>query len=164
MAPSECMNPFNAESDANGPANKFGNSYLPEAPEVDPEDIDKALLIFFLTLSLRMRIDRRDGIGAYCLLHPDALDYILKGFFKALHHKTTQTYPKPGYFKKAFGIYLQQFNHDHLHQILEMIINSGHSESPENKFINANLESHAKILSYKIQSVGKNGFFIDKAS
>ncbi len=164
MDPVEYMDPLNAESDANEQANKSGNPHVPEAPEVDPEDIDKALLIFFLTLSLRMRIDRKDGIGAYCLLHPDALDHILKGFFKALHPKTTQTYREPGDLKNAFGTYLQQFNPDHLHQILEMITNSGHAETPENKFIKANLGSHAKILSHKIQGAGKNGFFIDKAS
>lgn len=126
---------------------------------IDPDDINKALLIFFLNLSLRMRIDRRNGTGDYCLVHPDVIDFILRGFFRALQQKKESHFPEEGDLVSAFASYLQQFDHAGLHSILGMIIDAGNPDSPETAFIRANLDSHSKILSQKIHEPGKNWLF-----
>lgn len=131
--------------------------------DVNQEDINNALLIFFLNLSLRMRIDRQNGTGDYCLVHPDVIDFIVKGFFRALKNKKHPHSPKES-LSKAFASYLLQFEHEGLQLILDMITDAGNPKNPEIAFIKANLDSHSKMLSQKIHKAGKKCFFIDKTS
>ncbi|MBF0200093.1 MAG: hypothetical protein HQK66_02050 [Desulfamplus sp.] len=129
------------------------------------DDINKALLIFFLNLSLRMRIDRIDGTGDYTLLHHDALDFIIKGFFISLDKKDSPASMKLE--KRGMGSlflsYLQQFHRQSILMILDMITDGGNPHNPEFSFIKQHIESHAEVLSQKIRSLGKNCFFIDNA-
>ncbi|SLM29752.1 hypothetical protein MTBBW1_1940079 [Desulfamplus magnetovallimortis] len=148
----------------------YTSMFLSESePTFDKEEINKGLLLFLVMLSIRMRIDRIDGTGKYCLVHHDSINYILKGFFRALNLKRTDTVNYHiDYQEKTitlqFAEYLELFDHKALLQILDMITDTGNPENPEFIFIKQNIHSHAKFLSQKIGESGKKCFFIDKAS
>ncbi len=110
------------------------------------EDKYKALLLFFLNLTLRMRIDRIDGTGERILIHADILPFILNGFFRALENKTELS------FAAGFKSYLSQFSHDNIYQILLIMIDGSHPDDPETAFVREHLQSHCEMLSYIIHN------------
>ncbi|MBF0257748.1 MAG: hypothetical protein HQK62_02740 [Desulfamplus sp.] len=120
------------------------------------EDTYKALLLFFLKLTLRMRIDRLDGTGDYCMVDADSIPFILNGFFRALENKeitTTKKSSEKPFFEKlkasfsdAFKSYLMQFSHDNLHTIFLVMTEELHPDNPETSFILKNLRSHSETL------------------
>ncbi|MBF0412693.1 MAG: hypothetical protein HQK70_08280 [Desulfamplus sp.] len=125
------------------------------------EDIYKALLLFFLNLTLRMRIDRIDGTGDRCLIDGDVIPFIFKGFFRSLDNKfkSVDSNQKIA-FIEGFKSYLSQFSHENLYQIFLVmtdIIDSCdkdtfHQDSPETIFIKKHLKAHSEILSYNIRN------------
>ncbi|MBF0467335.1 MAG: hypothetical protein HQK61_00375 [Desulfamplus sp.] len=136
------------------------------------EDMYKGLLLFFLNLTLRMRIDRIDGTGDYCMVDAKVIPFMLNGFFRALEKKKTTTNLsnnatlsknikkaekpfgelfKPS-FNDAFKSYLIQFTHKNLYTILLAMTDELHPDSPETHFIRKKLESHSEALFQYIRS------------
>lgn len=62
----------------------YKNNIASESKEPDSELILEALLVFFFTMAIKMRIDRLDGVGEIVWSDDVALKGILKGFFEAL--------------------------------------------------------------------------------
>lgn len=62
----------------------YENNIVSESIEPDSELILEALLVFFLNMAIKMRIDRIDGVGEIVWSDDVALKGILKGFFEAL--------------------------------------------------------------------------------
>jgi len=62
----------------------YENNIVSESIEPDSELILEALLVFFLNMAIKMRIDRLDGVGEIVWSDDAALKGILKGFFEAL--------------------------------------------------------------------------------
>jgi len=62
----------------------YENTIVSESIEPDSELILEALLVFFLNMAIKMRIDRLDGVGEIVWSDDVALRGILKGFFEAL--------------------------------------------------------------------------------
>lgn len=127
------------------------------------EDTYKTLLIFFLNLTLRMRIDRVDGIGDRSLVDGRVIPFILKGFFRALEKKqriadekiadnletSLINIPKVS-LVDGFKSYLMQFSHENLYEILLVMIDEYHPDNPETSFVRKILKSHSEILFYYI--------------
>ncbi|MGD9732165.1 MAG: hypothetical protein AB7U45_08285 [Desulfamplus sp.] len=125
------------------------------------EDIYKSLLLFFLNLTLRMRIDRFDGVGERALVDADVIPFIIKGFFKAVDKKLQAVdNVEKSAFIDGFKLYFKQFSHENLYQIFLVMIDmmdspekeesSSSEENPEIIFIKKHLKSHSEILSYYI--------------
>ncbi|MBF0204292.1 MAG: hypothetical protein HQK67_08240 [Desulfamplus sp.] len=143
------------------------------------QDIYKALLLFFLNLTLRMRIDRIDGTGERCLVDDKVIPFILKGFFRAIGNKKIVGCSKIGDREKTdsnetkggsekipdniernlsnnpdfsknmidgFKSYLMQFSHENLYEILLVMTDDYHPDSPETLFIRNNLKHHSERL------------------
>ncbi len=126
------------------------------------EDIFQGLLLFLVNLSMRMRIDRIDGTGAYYLLHADTIKATLTGFFRALGHKTIGGYTHGDLQEKFIG-FLLQFDSADFNHILALILNAHPHPNMESRLIIKNLDYHAENLYHAIWCMGKNRFFIDKA-
>ena len=61
-------------------------------PLIGPEDLpwEEALLFFLLNLTLRIRLDRLDGVGEIAWADEGCLSPALEGFFLALEEKAKQ--------------------------------------------------------------------------
>ncbi len=74
----------------------YENTIVSESIEPDSELILEALLVFFLNMAIKMRIDRLDGVGDIVWSDDVALKGILKGFFEALALKPLiSVFPEP---------------------------------------------------------------------
>jgi len=113
----------------------------------------KALLIFFLHLSIRMRLDRRDGTGPVAWLGQEALIGTVKGFFEALVQKPPiQTLPVPT--TDCFKATLYILTEKELLGLLSDIVATYSPASPDIQTIKAHLEQHAADL-YRAILTGK---------
>ena len=103
------------------------------------------LLFFYLNLSVRMRIDRIDGTGDYCLIDSRVISFVLKGFLRGLSKKRL-----PGETKKNIAeIFLEfagQFSFDELYEMLVMVVDSYNKNAPETALVKENLSEHSKLL------------------
>ncbi|MFC1817318.1 hypothetical protein ACFL0M_15620, partial [Thermodesulfobacteriota bacterium] len=114
--------------------------------------IAEALLVFFLNLSVRMRLDRLDGIGPVVWSGQEAVDGIVKGFFKGLTLKPpipVFTEPIAVYFK----VYLQAISETDFLGMLIDIVATYHPKSPDSAVIKPHLERHAADLYRAIRRV-----------
>ena len=56
----------------------------------EPGALLPALALFLVRLSLDLRLDRLDGVGAFALAGPEVLDGVVEGFFQALARKVSR--------------------------------------------------------------------------
>lgn len=113
----------------------------------------KALLIFFLHLSIRMHLDRLDGTGPVVWLGQEALIGTVNGFFEALVQKPPlQTLPVP--IKDGFKATLHILAEKELLGLLSDIVATYSPASPDIQTIKAHLEQHAADL-YRAIHTGK---------
>jgi hypothetical protein len=109
------------------------------------EHILEALLLFFLNLSIRMRIDRLDGTGKIVWSDKRAVKGAMKGFNKALALKTfpfNTTYSVDNCFKD----YICSFSRKNILYLINKIVSSYNSMSKEVDIIKQNLDEHAETL------------------
>ncbi len=101
------------------------------------------LLVFFLNLSLRMQLDKIDGIGETVFLGEAVLRATLSGFFKGLDGKE-----KAGYedLKQAFLEFLNSFTPEQLVLILENVLEARNNKAQESVLIKKNLNTHCLLL------------------
>ncbi|MBF0379144.1 MAG: hypothetical protein HQK72_16935 [Desulfamplus sp.] len=123
------------------------------------QDVYNALLLFFLNLTLRMRIDRIDGIGKISLVDDAVIPFILKGFFRGLKNKkipnTIQNYFIEHSLVNCFQSHLSQFSHQNLYQIYLIMLGDCQTDNPERAFILRHLKEHSEALYRNIS----NGIF-----
>ena len=113
----------------------------------------KALLIFFLQLSIRMRLDRRDGTGPVVWLGQEALMGTVIGFFEALAQKPPL--PKlPVPITDGFKATLSILTEKELLGLLSDIAATYSPASPDIQTIKAHLAQHAADL-YQVIHTGK---------
>lgn len=122
------------------------------APLMEPGDgqTDKnihilpSLLFFFLNLTLRMRLDRLNGIGKIVMLDPRVIEATIKGFLQALDEKSTGCgYPD---LRSVFIEFFRQFSRGQIMQIMGNILESYHPEPSEINLLEQNFESHCRLL------------------
>ena len=111
----------------------------------------KALLVFFLQLSIRMRLDRRDGTGPVVWLGQEALTGTVSGFFEALAQKPPL--PKlPVPITDGFKATLYILTEKELLGLLSDIAATYSPASPDIQTIKAHLERHAADLYREIHT------------
>lgn len=110
-----------------------------ECEENDTEAVMGGLLAFLINLSVRMRLDRADGVGDIVWADDVALTGTVQGFSDALKLK-------PSYPEKAFRNYLESWSKEDVSEMAEAIIGSYHPQSPEIPVIRQHLPPHIALL------------------
>lgn len=132
------------------------NLNYPETGVKGPEMILQALLLFFLGLSIRMRLDRLDGVGDVTWADSRAVPATLEGFFEGLALKP-QIPELPAAVDQCFGYYLSLCSQQDLFELTEAVANQFSPRSAETPIVKQNLEAHVASLHRSIQ------LFLDKA-
>ncbi len=120
--------------------------------ENDSEDQDQgadlileALLVFFLNLSIRMRLDRLDGVGEIVWSDDVAVEGTLKGFFEGLVLKPSVDLLQDSVVD-CFRKHLLSCSQADLFDLSQAMVNAYNPQAPEVPVIKRNLQSHVKIL------------------
>jgi hypothetical protein len=109
----------------------------------------EALLLFFLNLTIRMRLDRLDGVGEIAWAGPAAVDGALAGVLEALAEKP-QLPDVPLPLDVLFRHYLLSGTPEELLEMCSGILASFHSHSPDTAVARAHLEEHAAALAFAL--------------
>jgi hypothetical protein len=110
---------------------------------VDPSEMDRneALLFFFLNLSIRMRLDRLDGIGELVWAGDECLDMTWGGFKEALQVKEREGVVAPG-FGKNFQETLSRISGEALIERFLALLESYDPRTPDLPVIKKGLVPH----------------------
>jgi hypothetical protein len=109
----------------------------------DPSEMDsyEALLFFFLNLSIRMRLDRLDGVGELIWAEDECLDMTWEGFKKALQVKEREGVLDPG-FGKNFLETLSRISGEALIERFLALLESYDPQAPDLPVIKRSLATH----------------------
>jgi len=105
----------------------------------------EAMLIFFLNLSIRNRLDRLDGVGEIVWSDNIAVEGTLKGFLKGLA-KISSNNIIPDTLADNFINYISCFTKTDLLEVSNSILNTYNPMAPELSVIRQNLKNHVDIL------------------
>jgi hypothetical protein len=123
-----------------------------EARTPDAETILEALLVFFLYMAIKLRIDRLDGVGEIVWSDEVALMGILKGFFEGLALKPPIGV-FAGSFVDCFRQHLLSCTYSDLLDLSRSMIKTCHPESPELPVIKHHIEQHVDDLYKTIEEM-----------
>ena len=104
-----------------------------------------ALLLFFLNLSVRMRLDRVDGVGEIVWSDDAAVAGTVKGFFIGLS-RIMQSRSHRGTLSVDFKKHLMNFTAKDLLYLLRGIVDNYHLHSPDVPVVKKHLKKHAEVL------------------
>ncbi len=105
----------------------------------------EALLLFLLNLSIRMRLDRIDGVGDIAWADDTAVEGVLKGFFSGLALKSAANQITESFIRQ-FHEYLASQTESDLYELATAIISAYHPQAPDIPVIQRNLDSHIRVL------------------
>lgn len=131
-------------------ASIFGNHIQPPIDQINSELTLQALLVFLLNLSIRMRLDRLDGIGQMVWSDPIAVEATLIGFLEALSMKPDIP-SLPDSPLACFMAYLASCNQKDLLDLSESVVNQFNPRMPELPLVKKNLYTHVETLYGSIQ-------------
>jgi hypothetical protein len=115
--------------------------------ELDQEARLIALMVFFLNLTVRNRIDRLDGTGPPAWADAAAVPATVKGFFDALAVDQAS----------EFETFLEAYRVDELTELLAMVADRYALMPMEKDLIHANLAPHAALLYETLQKPPQGG-------
>ncbi len=128
-------------------------SIMPLISEDEPDPII-AGIYFFLNLTIKIRLDKIDGVGDLIWADSFVMEAAIKGFFDALNilEQAGQPFAKNA---KEFLLLLESFDKNELFQLLESLLPLYQQEEDPNDFdmIQNNLWSHGTELFKIIQNV-----------
>ena len=122
----------------------------PENSVKDPEMLLQALLLFFLGLSIRMRLDRLDGVGDITWADCRAVPATLEGFFDGLVLKP-QIPELPDAIDQCFGYYLSVCSQEDLFELAKAVVKEFNPRSAETSIVKQHLEAHVESLHRSIE-------------
>ena len=120
--------------------------------ENDVELMLQALLIFFLNLSVRMRLDRYDGVGDIVWADGLAVQSTLDGFFDGLTLKPSVA-AMPDSIEKCFRYYLSVCTKEDLYELSKAAVQTFNRQAPEVRVIKQHLKEHVGELNRVIGKV-----------
>jgi len=130
----------------------FENNGINKDP--DAELILEALLVFFLNLTIKMRLDRLDGVGEIVWSGDIAVQATLKGFFEGLDLKPqVSQFTEP--FADCFRTHLLSCTYTDLLDLNRSIAKTYHPKAPETPVINQHLDQHVDDLYNAIRQYKK---------
>jgi hypothetical protein len=115
---------------------------------VEEEDINPlvALIYFFLNLTIKMRLDRLDGMGEAVWADGYSVRAALEGFLEALHIMEREGRYDLGKLEDLLSV-LKSFTHEELHALYHPLLEAYHEEDPGDLLvIEKNLEDHTEQL------------------
>jgi hypothetical protein len=130
----------------------FTNLTHLENGEKDVELILQALLIFFLTLSIRMRLDRYDGVGDIIWADQPAVQSTLAGFFDGLALKPSVA-SMPDSIERCFRYYLSVCTQENLYDLSKAVVKRFNRRAPEVRVVEQHLKEHVEELNRLIRQV-----------
>jgi len=120
----------------------------------DSELILEALLVFFLNMAIKMRIDRLDGVGDIVWSDDVAIKGILKGFFEALALKPLfSMFSEP--LDHCFRQHLLSCRRADFFDLNHAIVHTYSLNAPEVPVIQQHLEKHVEDLYNSIRQLEK---------
>lgn len=127
------------------------------APLIEGGDLDagasvQALLLFLLSTSLRMRIDRMDGVGEMTWLDEYAVEGVLKGFFSGLDRQVHRGFLPDG-FGKSFKAYLHAVAPPEIEALFVAIADRLPPHAPERPLVEANLAAHIQVFRHQLKRI-----------
>jgi hypothetical protein len=132
----------------------FENNGAAESLESNSEVILEALLVFFLNMAIKIRIDRLDGVGDIVWSDDMAIKGILKGFFEALALK-----PEISMFKEplnnCFRQHLSSCSRTDFFDLNYTIVQTYSSQAPEIPVFQQHLVKHIENLYDAIRQLEK---------
>ncbi|MBU4186351.1 MAG: hypothetical protein KKI12_04315 [Proteobacteria bacterium] len=112
----------------------------------------EGMLVFFLNLSIRNRLDRLDGVGEIVWSDNIAVEGTLKGFLKGLS-KISSKNLIPDALATDFINYISCFTKTDLLELCNSIVNTYNPMAPEISVIRQNLKNHVDILFSTIKNL-----------
>ena len=112
-----------------------------------------ALLFFLLNLSLRMRLDRLDGVGAVAWADDDCVYATLEGFVKGLRMKQGKEFVDAK-FVNRFLQYLGSLSKEDVSDGFHALIDACDQSAPDIPVIRAHLERHVSKFHLVLQGIG----------
>ena len=137
---------------ARGYAPLFTNPNQLKNGEKDTEVILQALLIFFLNLSIRIRLDRYDGVGDIAWADGPVVQSTLDGFFDGLALKPSVA-SMPDSLENCFRYYLSVCTNEDLYELSQAVVEKFNQRTPEFRVIKQHLEEHVEELSRVVGQV-----------
>jgi hypothetical protein len=132
----------------------YENNIVSESIEPDSELILEALLVFFLNMAIKMRIDRIDGVGEIVWSDDVALKGILKGFFEALALKPEiSVFAEP--LNDCFRQHLLSCRRADFFDLNHAIVHTYPLQAPEVPVIRQHLGKHVEGLYNSIKQLEK---------
>ena len=132
----------------------YENNIVSESIEPDSELILEALLVFFLNMAIKMRIDRIDGVGEIVWSDDVALKGILKGFFEALALKPEiSVFVEP--LNDCFRQHLLSCRRADFFDLNQAIVHTYPLQAPEVPVIQQHLGKHVEGLYNSIKQLEK---------
>jgi len=123
-----------------------------ETRQKTAELILQALLIFFLNLSVWMRLDRIDGVGELVWSDPGVVQSTVAGIFDGLAQKPADPV-LPGAVDICFKYYLSICTPEDLFELSESVLQGMHPAAPEIPLIKENLVDHVRLLIESISEI-----------
>jgi len=122
---------------------QYASLFAGHAP--DESRMLDALLIFFLNLSIRMRLDRTDGVGPVVWADDTAVEGVVAGFFQALSEKNPDRAVAEA-FSAAVRAAFAEIPETALLELLNDIVARYHSDLAEISVVRRHLKNHGQVL------------------
>lgn len=116
-----------------------------KAISAETDTLFQALRLFLLNLSLRMHLDRLDGVGDMAWADDQAVAGTVQGFFDGLALQT-RFHIIPREIPKVLDGYLTALTAADTLDLLKAIVGRFPSQSPETRLIKSNIEDHANNI------------------
>mgnify|MGYP001828888185 FL=1 len=129
-----------------GYAPLFTNPNQLKNGEMDTELILQALLIFFLNLSIRMRLDRYDGVGDIVWADGPVVQSTLDGVMDGLALKPSVA-SMPDSLDNCFRYYLSVCTKEDLNELSNALVETFNQRAPEVRVVKQHLKEHVEELS-----------------
>jgi hypothetical protein len=118
---------------------------MTEVDEPDVEAMLEGLLIFLMEISLKLRLDRLDGVGRMVCHGDHVVPAICSGFFQGLQ-MAAPVHGLPGDFAATVQNYIALHDAHQLNRVAAAIIENIPAESGERDLLQGKLESHLSTL------------------
>ena len=115
----------------------------------DADTILQALLIFWLDLSIRLRLDRLDGVGEFGWAEDDMVESTLDGFFDGLALQV-RFGRIPQELPDVFAGYLKALASDDRDTLLDRVVRRMKCQSSEKALIRKHLKRHGEKMTQAI--------------
>lgn len=115
------------------------------------QQVLEGLLVFMLSVSIRMRLDRMDGVGEMAWSGGFAVNAVVDGFLKGLEQKPRpRTFPAPP--ADCFKAYLSGYQESDLYDLFQSILEQNPPQISETRLAKKHLTPHTQAFFHALTS------------